>query len=273
MTKIRKLYAMFLIMLAIPALAHSEDFIPFIDKFAQQPFLLEKNNDGYFVYTLSSTDLRILRNTVFARHGYIFDSKDLETFFSARKWYKPVTKNVELSEMDKQNINFVLKFEKPEEIKFADYLNLFQKKELPIKIAEEKYADSYSKVIPLYYVKKYFSMCCPEIRALDKVSVNDQFVIILHAVHYSGVSVSVVTYTIDGRKISEALGIGTYGGDISGYITSSVIIDRDLNIIVEKNSYDTVYDSDKDKTNETLARKVTENYRINSQGVIQKLSN
>jgi hypothetical protein len=258
-------------MLALPALAHSEEFIPFTDKFAQQPFLLEKNNDGYFVYTLSSTDLRILRNTVFARHGYIFDSKDLETFFSARKWYKPVTKNVELSEMDKQNINFVLKFEKPDEATFAGYLDLFQKKELPIRITEKKYADSYSKIIPLYYVKKYFDMCCPEIRALDKVYVNDQFIIALHAVHYSLISISIVTYTTDGKKISAALGVGTYEADLEGYMTSSVTIDKDLNILIEKSNYETTYDSNTDKTSDALKNKTMEKYHITSNGIIQRL--
>ncbi|MFK7904055.1 MAG: YARHG domain-containing protein [Chitinophagales bacterium] len=38
---------------------------------------------------LSETELRWLRNYLFAKHGYIFKSKDLQSFFEACNWYIP----------------------------------------------------------------------------------------------------------------------------------------------------------------------------------------
>ena len=37
----------------------------------------------------SKEDLRILRNTIYAKYGYIFKSKDLNDIFSKTEWYKP----------------------------------------------------------------------------------------------------------------------------------------------------------------------------------------
>lgn len=33
--------------------------------------------------------LRLIRNEIFARHGYIFNSKDLQQYFGAQDWYQP----------------------------------------------------------------------------------------------------------------------------------------------------------------------------------------
>jgi YARHG domain len=37
----------------------------------------------------SKSDYRLIRNEVYARHGYIFKDKDLGDYFSKMKWYKP----------------------------------------------------------------------------------------------------------------------------------------------------------------------------------------
>lgn len=39
--------------------------------------------------SMSSKQLRIARNTIFARHGMIFKSPDLQEYFSHESWYKP----------------------------------------------------------------------------------------------------------------------------------------------------------------------------------------
>lgn len=41
------------------------------------------------LYHLSSSELRIARNEVFARHGYVFDSKELQNYFNQMDWYSP----------------------------------------------------------------------------------------------------------------------------------------------------------------------------------------
>lgn len=59
--------------------------------------------------------LRVARNEIFARHGYIFSSKELTYYFSATSWYKPETKNVSLTEIEKYNVMFLKQLEQEQE--------------------------------------------------------------------------------------------------------------------------------------------------------------
>ncbi len=54
-------------------------------------------NDGQFRRLKKST-LRIMRNEILARHGYRFQSKDLQDYFSKRAWYKPAASNDEVEQ-------------------------------------------------------------------------------------------------------------------------------------------------------------------------------
>ncbi|MCK4420234.1 YARHG domain-containing protein [candidate division WOR-3 bacterium] len=49
--------------------------------------------------------LRLLRNEVFARRGYVFGSEELKGFFGGMSWYKSELKEVELSEIERSNIS------------------------------------------------------------------------------------------------------------------------------------------------------------------------
>lgn len=62
---------------------------------------------------LDIVELRLLRNTIFAAHGYIFRSKDLQEWFSKFEWYEPLTDNVDdyLTWVDTFNIAKIKKFE------------------------------------------------------------------------------------------------------------------------------------------------------------------
>ena len=61
----------------------------------------------------SQADLRILRNAIFARHGYRFKSQDLMTYFSQFSWYQPLYNDVtsQLSAIEQDNINFIKQYE------------------------------------------------------------------------------------------------------------------------------------------------------------------
>lgn len=63
--------------------------------------------------TLSLEELRLLRNEIFAKHGYIFNSTDLNEYFSSKDWYVPKYKNVDtlLTKTDKENIDLILEME------------------------------------------------------------------------------------------------------------------------------------------------------------------
>lgn len=63
---------------------------------------------------LKKLDLEILRNTIFARHGYAFKSKGVRQFFDGVDWYVPVSSDVGsvLSPLEKENIALLKRFEK-----------------------------------------------------------------------------------------------------------------------------------------------------------------
>lgn len=61
----------------------------------------------------SRRELRIMRNYIFARHGYIFESSDLRQYFSQFDWYTPISRNVtsELSKIERDNIKLIKAYE------------------------------------------------------------------------------------------------------------------------------------------------------------------
>ena len=58
-------------------------------------------------------ELRIMRNWIYARHGYIFSSSDLTDYFSKFPWYNPVSKNVvgQLNKTELDNVEFIRSYE------------------------------------------------------------------------------------------------------------------------------------------------------------------
>jgi hypothetical protein len=65
------------------------------------------------LYGKSSWDLRIMRNEIFARHGYIFKRPGLRRYFSSQPWYTPRYADVSgfLSITEKQNVEFLKRHE------------------------------------------------------------------------------------------------------------------------------------------------------------------
>ena len=62
---------------------------------------------------MSLQDLKIMRNEIFARHGYIFKTPEMINHFSRQNWYQPLYSDVYnmLSEIEKYNINLITKYE------------------------------------------------------------------------------------------------------------------------------------------------------------------
>lgn len=71
--------------------------------------LLEKD----FVANLTKADIFILRNSIFARHGFAFRDKQLRIYFENFDWYMPVFGDVkdDLTEIETQNIDLLLRYE------------------------------------------------------------------------------------------------------------------------------------------------------------------
>ncbi|AWH85068.1 serine/threonine protein kinase [Flavobacterium album] len=72
---------------------------------------------------LTKLDLEIIRNTIFARHGYSFRKNSIRHFFEVNYWYVPISNNVdkELTALEKENIALLSRFEKYAE----DYYDSF----------------------------------------------------------------------------------------------------------------------------------------------------
>ncbi len=76
---------------------------------ASNKILTKKN-----VENLKKGDLLVIRNAIYARHGYSFKNMALRVFFDAQDWYIPLYANIktDLTEIEKQNIQLFLLYEK-----------------------------------------------------------------------------------------------------------------------------------------------------------------
>lgn len=71
-----------------------------------------KMNPNYFM-KFNKSELRLMRNEIFASYGYIFSSPDLNEYFEQKTWYRPISKDVnnQLTEIEKYNINLIRSIE------------------------------------------------------------------------------------------------------------------------------------------------------------------
>ncbi|AZA52806.1 YARHG domain-containing protein [Chryseobacterium sp. G0201] len=72
---------------------------------------------------LRKLDLEIIKNSVFARHGYAFKKQTYRNFFEQTDWYIPVSNNVDsdLSPMEKENVALLNRFIKYAEDKYDSF--------------------------------------------------------------------------------------------------------------------------------------------------------
>jgi hypothetical protein len=66
--------------------------------------------------------LKVKRNEIYARKGYLFNDKTLLYYFGKYHWYKPKTTDVKLNSIEKMNISFIKYLEDSTAV-FEDYLN------------------------------------------------------------------------------------------------------------------------------------------------------
>ncbi|MGL4583876.1 MAG: YARHG domain-containing protein [Flavobacterium sp.] len=73
--------------------------------------------------TLRKLDLEIIRNTIYARHGYTFANRGARQFFDHVDWYIPLYNNVEdkLTDVEKGNIKLIKRLEKYAEDYYQRY--------------------------------------------------------------------------------------------------------------------------------------------------------
>jgi YARHG domain len=61
------------------------------------------------IASISIIELRLARNEIYARHGLIFKSRDLNDYFSTKSWYSPDSSydGNTLNEVEKYNLNLI----------------------------------------------------------------------------------------------------------------------------------------------------------------------
>ncbi len=65
----------------------------------------------------SKRELRMMRNEIYARHGYRFGKYDLQTNFENKSWYKPTTANGinlynnHFTQIERYNVKFIKQYE------------------------------------------------------------------------------------------------------------------------------------------------------------------
>lgn len=76
-------------------------------------FTCEREVTAADISGMSKDELRIMRNWIFARHGYKFKSRDLQEYFGQFDWYEPLYTDVtsQLSSIEKRNIEFIKRHE------------------------------------------------------------------------------------------------------------------------------------------------------------------
>lgn len=74
----------------------------------KQEILSEK-----YLGNMSKSELKIMRNEIFARYHYIFSTKEMSNYFKNQEWYSGYHKNVDLylTDIEKENIRRIQRFE------------------------------------------------------------------------------------------------------------------------------------------------------------------
>lgn len=60
---------------------------------------------------LSARDLKIMRNEIYARHGYEFSTRDMKDYFAKQSWYRSINNNTRataaITELEHKNIQLI----------------------------------------------------------------------------------------------------------------------------------------------------------------------
>jgi len=75
------------------------------------------------VENLRNEELRIMRNEIYARHGYSFKLADMREYFDKQDWYMPVAVDIahQLSKLEQSNAALIKRYEKYSVEHYDDY--------------------------------------------------------------------------------------------------------------------------------------------------------
>jgi len=76
-------------------------------------FLSARSLTASDIENMNKYDLKIMRNEIYARYGYIFKSSDMKAYFESQIWYTPKYDDVTslLTEIEKRNVELIKRYE------------------------------------------------------------------------------------------------------------------------------------------------------------------
>ena len=71
----------------------------------------------------TAEELEIMRNEIYARHGYTFKNKEMRHFFEAQDWYVPIGVDIrsQLTNDEVENIALIYRYEEYYKVNYDDY--------------------------------------------------------------------------------------------------------------------------------------------------------
>ena len=213
---------------------------------------------------LPTYDLLILRNTFFAKHGYIFKTSELKEYFLKKLWYILQAKEVALSAKEKKFVSLIRTIETGENVNFDEFRKLFTPLYLPF-----TYEETFKRnPIDLIMVRKYFkhgaNRYIPYV-AIGELYKNNKFIVLIYEISSLETQVGVAIFSLDGNLISDKIFI-TFGDSLIYSISGELFIDEDLKIHVE------IKESSFDSDDKEIIKNSNEKYRIDLNGKITKIS-
>jgi hypothetical protein len=157
---------------------------------------------------LSLEQLRIMRNTLFAKNGYIFKNKELASYFQSKYWYAPTNSKYFLEGDEKNVSDLILIYENTYDPKFSDFLELFETEILPVYLSgcKQTYIGSCSESkIRGHYSYKFHDGRGEDgnIRGGIRINLNNgNILLITSSEHLDYVTIIGFVYTPSGRIVS-----------------------------------------------------------------------
>ncbi|CAK0740659.1 hypothetical protein CCP2SC5_1090008 [Azospirillaceae bacterium] len=74
-------------------------------------WMIQEFNSGSNEPGFRKLSLRLARNEIYARRGYIFRDQELQKYFDAKNWYRPVSRDVKLSPIEQYNVDLIKRYE------------------------------------------------------------------------------------------------------------------------------------------------------------------
>lgn len=157
---------------------------------------------------ITKDELRLIRNSIYAEKGYIFESNDLSTFFNSQTWYCPRYKNVDslISTEERDFIDYIVELEKTA----SNYYNEKEIHDYFLNLFSTKTKDGDNRIIPLYFHNKYL--------------------------HDEGFYRYTACYLINETDEYLAFIYNAWGGDDSEGLYYLTVLDKNLNLIESQKS-------------------------------------